>query len=116
MPRIKLEQPEVKDTWDLKDPEVRRIVRNFQRELEEIRKDPEKSVYAFEWWCLQNGHFYKPTIIKKEFEGRVHLKPEPLKVNININDAWGRRDALKRLLNMEEYAKSINEPPPQDYV
>ena len=114
MARIQLEQPKQKDPFDLDNPEVRRQVRELQKELEKIKKDPEKSIHAFEWYCMNKGYFYRKEITKKEFQGRTHLIPVPYKMQGKIWEAWGLRDALKILLAKERFAKSINEPPIQD--
>lgn len=108
MPRKQEEKPRVEvKAWDLNIPEVREKLRKFQGELQKIALDPEKRMYAFDWWCVAKG-YYKRAEIKEYIspvDGKTYKRPENYAVIPDISLVWEMKKALDSLLEREAYAK-----------
>ena len=93
---------ESKPMFDVNDPDTRKMLRKFERELAEYEYP------AFDRWCVIKGYLLNP--IYREYirkDGTKYTKPESNQCRADINIAWEMQKALKVLQAKTNFAQKM---------
>src|SRR3990167_4623923 len=93
---------ETKPMFDVNNPDTRKMLREFERELAEYEYP------AFDRWCVAKGYLLNP--IYREYtrkDGTKYTKPESNQSRADINIAWEMHKALKILQAKTNFAQKM---------
>lgn len=93
---------EAKPMFDVNDPSVRQMLRDFEKELATY------GYPAFDRWCVDKGYYTHP--IYHEYirpDGTKYSKPEDYMVRADVHVAWEMKRALETLQAKTNFAKKM---------
>lgn len=95
--------------FNVDDPNVRIMLRNFEKELEVLKiKHSCSQLLAFEWWCIAKGYYLNPVYEEHiRPDGTKWIKPETNKCRSDVNIAWEMRKSLHILQAKTRFAKKM---------